>query len=204
MSSVQEVLMEPVKLRRFKVVVGLGASERADAVLEYALDQASRHERSELHLLTVVPDDTHEATENARARLAGLAESKLETFGGAGRRVHLHVRPGDTCEQLTELVHEVEADLLVVGGTPRGERKPRLGPVAQHMVENAACVVLLVRIPDYLDHPLRDRQCPACVTVRAESDGERWFCDEHTGGRTLNSVTLLSHSEPSLRGGLML
>jgi nucleotide-binding universal stress UspA family protein len=194
--------------RRFKLVVGLSASERADAVLEYALDQAARHDLSAVHMLTVVADDSFESGEEARSRLSELARAKLEVLraggGEASRRVHLHVRDGNPGEQLVELAHEVEADLLVVGASAIGVSKPRIADVPRHVVMHAPCVVMLVRVADYGEHPLRDKQCPVCVAVRAQSQGERWFCESHSGRRSMTSSLFLSHTEPSLRGGPML
>ena len=43
-------------MHRYRIVVGLDLSEYAEVVLEHALDQAARHELSELHFVTVVPD----------------------------------------------------------------------------------------------------------------------------------------------------
>jgi hypothetical protein len=160
-----------------------------------------------MHLLTVVADDRFETVDEAGRRLAELTRVKLEVFApraGAVRRVHLHVRVGDPGEQLVEMVHEIEAELLVIGASAAGTSRPPLVDVPRYAADHAPCVVMLVRVPDYGQHPLRDKQCPACVEVRGETDGEVWFCAAHSGRKTMTSSLLMPNSVPSLRGGPML
>ena len=199
--------MDPAKLPRFKLVVGVDASDRADAVLEFALDQASRHERPDIHLLRVVDGENAQAIDDARQGLGALAGAKLETFAPIGTepdwRVRLHVRPGRAAEEIASLAFEVEADLLVIGGDTVGKRRPHLGETAEHVLASSPCPVLVVRVADHEDHELRERQCPDCVKMRADSDGERWFCDKHAGGYFGTSTLLMTHSESTMRGGPM-
>jgi nucleotide-binding universal stress UspA family protein len=182
--------MEESQMRRFKVVVALDASERAEAVLEYGLDQASRHDRSELHVITVA-ERGEQAVRAAEQRLVALVKFDVDTFVHVptrARRTRLHVRSGDPAEEIVELVHEVEADLLVIGGTVSTGRRPRLGEVAERVIGRAPCVVMVVRVPDYGSHPLRERQCQACVAVRAGSDGEHWFCHAHSASSHVRAI----------------
>ena len=199
--------MDAAKLPRFKLVCAVDGSDHADAVLEFALDQASRHERPDIHVLRVVDADSEEATQSARQRLSALAGAKLDTFAPPASepawRVRLHVRPGRAGEEIIGLAYEVEADLLVIGGETVGGRKPHLGPTAEQVLAGSPCPVLVVRVADQPDHELAARQCPDCVAVRAESEGERWFCDAHAGDYFGTSTLLLAHSESLLRGGPM-
>jgi nucleotide-binding universal stress UspA family protein len=199
--------MDPAKLPRFKLVVALDGSDEADAVLEFALDQARRHERPEIHILQVVdrPDDT--TLETTRQRLSAQAGAQLETFAPAEPdshwRVRVHVRPGHVAEEIVGLAYEVEAELVVIGGTSTGRWRPHLGSTAQLVLATSPCPVLVVRVADQEEHELAARQCPDCVRMRADTDGERWFCDAHVGSHFGTSTLLLGHSESLLRGGPM-
>jgi hypothetical protein len=46
------------------------------------------------------------------------------------------------------------------------------------VLDTATCPTLVVGLTD--DSPDAITACPACVTARAESGGERWFCDAHS------------------------
>jgi hypothetical protein len=118
--------------------------------------------------------------------------------------VKLHIRAGEATREIVNLALEVESDLLVVGAATSSGKHPHLSDVTTHVLERSPCPTLLARVIDYGPHPLRDKQCPACVAVRAESDGERWFCEAHSGRGAITSTILMSHVEPSLGGGLLL
>jgi nucleotide-binding universal stress UspA family protein len=199
--------MDAAKLPRFKLVVGVDASDHADEVVEFALDQAARHDLPDIHLLQVVAADTEEAVQTARQRLAAVVGSKLDTFvpegDRAGWRVRLHIRPGKAAEEIVSLAYEVEAEMIVIGGHTEGRRKPHLGETSSRVMADSPCPVLLVRVAEQESHELASRQCPDCVRVRAESDGEVWFCDKHTGGYLSTSTLLMPHSESLMRGGPM-
>jgi nucleotide-binding universal stress UspA family protein len=199
--------MDAAKLPRFKLVVGVDASDHADEVVEFALDQAARHERPELHLLQVVDAETEEALQTARQHLAAVVGSKLDTFVPDAERgdwrVRLHVRAGGAADEILALALEVAADLLVIGGHTEGRRHPHLGHTSSSVLASSPCPTLLVRVAEQESHDLATQQCPDCVRVRAESDGEVWFCDQHTGGYLSTSTLLMPHSESLMRGGPM-
>jgi nucleotide-binding universal stress UspA family protein len=199
--------MEPQTYPRYRVLCAADASDVADAVVEHALAEAIKHDRAALHVVTVVARDDSEQIASALARLERLVRSKADIFPdrpGSDHKVHLHARAGRPAEEIVQLALEVEAQLVVVGGTLSGGRKPHLGQVAQAVVSEIPGPVLVVRVPDYEAHPLRAEQCPDCVRVRADSDGERWFCDKHHGEHALTSTIFIGNTQPSLRGGLML
>jgi nucleotide-binding universal stress UspA family protein len=199
--------MDPAKLPHFRLVVALDATDEADAVLEFALDQASRHEQPDIHVVRVIDGATEDEQQSARQRLAAICSAKLETFAPAkpepAWRVRLHVRPGRIAEEIINLAYEVEADLLVIGGPTVGRIRPHLSHITEHVLASAPCPVLVVRVTELEEHELAARQCPDCVAVRAESDGERWFCEAHAGTYFGTSTLLMGHSEPLTRGGPM-
>lgn len=179
---------------RYRMVVALDTTEYAEAVLEHALDQAARHDAPDLHFLTVVDDAA--ACDEAKAKLARLVIEGLDTFrhGKPGWYSRLHVRVGKPDEEIANLAAEVQADLLVVGrfGQHRGR-------IVADILAAAGCPALVVGLTE---HPVEAQaQCPACVAVRADSDGERWFCAEHSTTGQLRLSTRLPMSTQGLPGG---
>ena len=158
----------------FRIVVALDLSEYAEIVLEHALDQAARHSSPDLHFVHVV--DKRDV-ETAKSELGVLVMEGLDTFGKRDLdwRARLHVRAGRPHEEIVALAAEIDAHLIVIGRF--GAHHRRLGSVAHRVIEHAHCPTLAVNL---VDRPLTIPQCPDCVSVRAESDGERWFCDAHS------------------------
>jgi len=161
--------------RRFAIVVAIDLSEYSEIVLEHAIDQAARHDAPDLHVLTVVGERAD--LEEAKERLAALVLPALDELDEVNWHARLHVRSGRAHEEISNLAAELRADLIVVGRFGLHHRGTRLGSVASHVLDSATCPTLVVGLTD--DSPDAITACPDCVAVRAESDGERWFCDAH-------------------------
>lgn len=163
--------MSSVVTRRYRIVVALDLSEYAEVVLEHALDLAARHAAPELHFLTVVPGGTTDLVD-VKNRLADLVLDGLGNVGdrAAGWHARLHVRAGKPAEEIVALASDVDADLIALGrfGVHRA--------IARRVLDDAPCPVLAIKM---IDRAPEQPQCAACVQVRADSDGERWFCDQH-------------------------
>lgn len=165
-------------VRRYRIVVGIDLSEYADIVIDHALDQAARHDTPELHFLTVREKRKPSLDERKRA-LWERVYPALQTFNrhGTDWRAQLHVRRGKPEIEIAELAAEIRADLIVIGQfglhTPRASDKNLPNRVLQH----AVCPTLVVGMPSALDSP----QCTMCAAVREQSDGQSWFCPQHTG-----------------------
>lgn len=71
----------------------------------------------------------------------------------------------------------MQANLIVVGrfGLHHPGRHRR--SIAGRVVDDAPCPVLVVNFAAQEAHA--ELPCPDCEAVRADSDGERWFCDAH-------------------------
>lgn len=189
-----------VPRRRFQIVVAYDCSEYAEIVLEHAIDQAARHDAPELHILTVVEDDRADLDEIQR-RLAGLVTPALEAFKNHNSgRARLHVRIGKPHEEIANFAAEIRAQLIVAGrfGTHRGRR---LGSVIGRILDASPCPVLVVNLFD--DSPDSVPQCPDCVAARAETDGERWFCDAHRAPDRISMSPIIGLGSIPTRGGLM-
>lgn len=187
-------------IRRFRIVAALDPSEYAPIVLEHAVDQAARHDAVDLHFVTIV--DTGSALADAKSRLGALALEGLEYLRGATTdwRSRLHVRAGKPAEEIATLANDLAADLLVIG-------RFGLHPSRQHdstvdrVLELVTCPTLVIGLAGRVVEP---RQCAACVAVREESDGERWFCADHTSPDGIDLALRLPSSTRSVQGGPLL
>ncbi len=167
----------PDPLHRYRMVVALDLSEYSEVVLEHALDLAARHDTCDIHVLVV--HEPSQSLDDEKQQLVALTRDKLVTFHAAQHdwRVHLHARMGDSADQIAALAGEAQADVIVLGRFGRHRSSRRLGGVAERVLAQAPCSTLVVQLTDQgiEAHP----QCPECVVVRRDSDGERWFCDAH-------------------------
>lgn len=185
-------MTEPARPHRFPIVIALDGSEYSEIVLEHALDQAARHDAPDLHVITVV--------EKAGADLvpvkSWLARSVLEGLDAfrAGKpdwRTRLHVRVGKPDEEIVNLAAEVKADLIVIGSYGLHHARHSL---ANDVVASAPCPTLVVGLAG---HEEGEPQCPDCVRVREESDGERWFCSAHAAPDRMRLSTLVPSADVS-------
>jgi nucleotide-binding universal stress UspA family protein len=184
------------RLPRYRIVIALDGSEYSQIVLEHALDQASRHEAPDLHIVRVV-DDTRADLEPIKNWLASIVLEGLDAFraGKPDWRTRLHVLAGRPELEIANLVAEVDADLLVVGryGTHHKRRS-----IADRLVTTITCPTLVVGFPQRTVET--QPQCPECVAVRAQSDGERWFCAEHASPGRMRLSTLVPPTTTSHGG----
>jgi nucleotide-binding universal stress UspA family protein len=185
--------------RRHRIVVALDRSAYAGVVLQQALDAATAHAACDLHVLAV--QEANAPLDELKTWLAALVAEKIDHLRGASWdwRVRLHVRRGRPVEEIGALASEVGADLIIIGrfGTHRPFR--RLGTVAEQVLAAAPCPTLVVQLVD--QGVAHAPACPACLAVRRDSDGERWFCAAHSAPERVGMATLLMPLAGSLGGG---
>ncbi len=149
------------------VLVGMDFSELADRALQQAFELAARHERSEVHVLCVVPGPSlvqhHGLTgywltteagvrdgvfESLRAHVQAEWDRFMARAGASARspaRVVSHVRIGVPALGISEVAVEVAADLIVVGAYGHhGSARLLLGSVAENTMRYAGCPVLVI------------------------------------------------------------
>jgi nucleotide-binding universal stress UspA family protein len=168
-----------VRVRRYRIVVGIDLSEYADIVIEHALDQAARHDAPELHFLTVCERRRH-SIEQCKQALWEQVYPELEAFNrhGTDWRARLHVRRGKAEVEIAELAAEIRADLIVIGQFGLHTARASDNNVPNRVLQQAVCPTLVVGLPAAVDS---SPQCPMCAAVREDTAGERWFCAEHAG-----------------------
>lgn len=175
-------------MRRYRIVVGVDLSEYSEIVLEHALDQAARHDAPELHLLTV-RERKKPTAEQIKQALWDRVHPALEAFNrhGVEWRARLHIRRGKPEEQIAMLAGELRADLIVIGRFglhhPRAPHKS----LTHDVLAAGVCPTLVVGLSDTIDA----QQCPMCVAVREDTEGQQWFCGDHAakGRKTEHETT---------------
>jgi nucleotide-binding universal stress UspA family protein len=158
-----------MKTKPYVVLVGMDFSELADRALEQAFELATRRERSEVHVLCVIPSAglgaQHALTGYSLTAEAGVrdgafeslrahVQAKLDAFVARAvapgtvrvpEQVVSHVRLDTPALGIVELAGSLSADLIVVG--THGQRRPNpllMGSVAENTVRYAACPVLVI------------------------------------------------------------
>jgi nucleotide-binding universal stress UspA family protein len=184
--GVMDSSSETQPVRRYRIVVALDRSEYAEIVLEHALDQAARHPQPgvELHFVMVV--EARESTEVARRWLEEFVAEGLESFASSaeGWRTRCYLMTGSPDEGIAQLTEDLDADLLVIGRFGV-QRRPS---TCDQILDRTSCPTLVVRFGGHVVEV--NPQCPECVRVREQSDGERWFCSRHTGDRGFDIISL--------------
>jgi hypothetical protein len=124
-----------------------------------------------------------------REYITKLAQG-FETPGAT--RLGIHVRIGSPVQGILQMATDAQADLLIVGTHSRdGVKRLVLGSVAEEVVRNAHCPVLVARATDYQGLHLSDQveaPCPDCLETRRQTSGEQWWCSRHRAARPQTHV----------------
>ena len=140
------------------IVVGLDESPHGELALLEGLRRAATR-GSVLHVVSVLDGyDPMKKLEYASARINLDADKKQlservaelvarhEASGGGSVEVHRHVLVGPAAHELAWAARSVRADLLIVGTHGRkGMGRMVLGSVAEELLRQAPCSVLVVR-----------------------------------------------------------
>lgn len=163
-----------------RILVALDRSDVAEIVLEHGLDEAVRRGGADVDVVTFVPDSLDIA--DARAWLDALVREDLEVFEVHGT-ITLHVLVGDPIAGIVALASDQAVDLLVIG---------------QYNVPSPAEAICAgtaqIEIPTLVvgvEGPVLEAQCRACQAERRASNGEHWFCADHSGGRMPDLISRL-------------
>lgn len=141
------------------VVIAVDFSATARQGLAWAFDYAL-HVPSTLHTVHVIdrrwsPGDLLADAATLQRELAGteataLAELRVLTEEARARlgNVHEHVAVGKPADELLRVAHQLGADLLVIGSHGHDPIAHLfVGSVAERIVRNATCAVVVVRVP---------------------------------------------------------
>jgi nucleotide-binding universal stress UspA family protein len=180
----------------YVILAAVSLDDTGDLALREAARSAQQHGSTELHLVHVVSDRVSAESETDESVLHGqLAHAReqlqirVETLESTQTlRVLGHIRPGVPVRGILQVAADIDADLIVVGTHKRtGVRKFMLGSVAERVLREAHCPVLVAM---QKDHPLValegtiDPPCADCVDIRAQTqNGVRW-CERHSRPRS--------------------
>ena len=187
-------------LKKTVIVVGEDYSQNSNGVREAACRFSRPLEGAAIHLVHVARSNeplhfaalTRPSTapvdpallddlQAEMKQLKELTQRTAATIGATGARVFGHLRIGKAAREIVQLASDLTADLIVVGTHGRtGMMKLLLGSVAQNVVTNAGCPVLVVKPDGLPDWPEIEPPCPDCVDVQQSSHGERFWCDRHS------------------------
>lgn len=167
------------------ILAAIDYSETSDLVVMQGVELARQRHAEELHFLHVNSGSPNaESREKRRAELlewlgarlagAGLVPPELKVIG--------HEASGDPAHVIVEMANDLLVDLVVVGTHGRkGVQRMVMGSVAESVVRNCGCPVLVVRQKAH-DHPVPQIEppCPRCVEARVQSHGETLWCEQHS------------------------
>ncbi|MEB2311730.1 MAG: universal stress protein [Sorangiineae bacterium] len=142
----------------FEIVAGVDYSAPSELALARALELLAHRPDARLHVITVAagagPRLPEELTLDAKERFLSEARATLERHldeqvaarPGLRERLLLAVDFGDPAERILALAKSADADLVVVGTrNRRGVERLLLGSVAETVLRNAGCPVLVMR-----------------------------------------------------------
>lgn len=184
--------MEHASNRPYAILVSVALDSTADVVLDRALELLEGRSEAELHLVHVVPTDALGAAEQmalldrrmeqSQEHLRAIVEERVPNR--EGWKIYIHLRlDNDPARALVQASVDVRADILVVGShRRRGLEKLLLGSVAEQVLREAHCPVLLALSKDYHHEQVSEHiepPCPDCLEVRRRSKGEQFWCERH-------------------------
>lgn len=178
------------KPHAFRVVVGCDFSPLSEIAITMAATVAGPVPDASVEVLFVMPPHgqkiSHSSLEDidfeTRERLKGFIEQGLRSAGVPQLHVNAHVYPGDPATEILRLAEDVQADLIVVGTHGRvGVKRLLLGSVAEKVMRDALCPVLVMRRNRYRAHPqlMPEPACPECVKLREQTSGAARWCPAH-------------------------
>ena len=179
----------PESVRTANIVAGCDFSSASELVIAEAA-RAGQDREQTLHVLHVLdrqrPRLSHARSADlefeAHERLRALVETGLGAAGVQPRYVQMHVLPGDPATEILRLAENVAADRVVVGTHGRrGFTRLLLGSVAERVMREARCPVLVVRPLLYDAHPelVPEPPCAECTELAAQADGAARLCPVH-------------------------
>jgi nucleotide-binding universal stress UspA family protein len=183
-----------------KLVVGYDFSETANLALEEALQQVSRAPGSTLHVIMAL-EEKHKSlfsdidsrngqsfeidyvgASKVQSWLTQTVQARVQQVWPERLTLFVHVRIGDPASEILALAAEADADFIVVGTHGyTGVKRWLMGSVAEKIVREARCRVLVARAKDHSVAyvPSLEPACPQCVQTRHRTEGGQWWCEVH-------------------------
>jgi nucleotide-binding universal stress UspA family protein len=166
------------------ILAAIDYTEHSSLVVQFAVDIARQQKAQRVDFVHVrqanVDDEAREAT---RAELEAWISARLEDTNGlpyTGKAV-VHEEGGNPAEVIVSMASDLNASVVVVGTHGRkGLQRMLMGSVAEAVVRNAGCPVLVVRPVSHTQAaPSIEPPCPRCVEVQEQTQGAQLWCEQH-------------------------
>jgi nucleotide-binding universal stress UspA family protein len=167
------------------VLAAIDFSGASDLVVEQALDMARQANAHEIHFLHVRPTPRDEASvEGQQTEFEEWLDARVRDHGSVPYTIKVvaHEAYGNPADVIVEMAGDLLASAVIVGTHGRkGFQRMVMGSVAESVVRNAGCPVLVVR-PQMHNQPAPriEPPCPRCVERRLETGGEQLWCEQHS------------------------
>lgn len=193
------------KERPYVILVALQFDETGVCALDEAVRIARSVPSVELHALhSVTPGLAAELTGDLASRTAQSARApqRLEDLvdracAGTTLSVKGHIRGGSPLDAILKTASEIDADLIVVGShRRRGVEKLVLGSVAERVLHDACCPVMLAVPKSWKATSSVEPPCLECLAERAQTGDRMRWCERHSRPRVRAHVYVPSDAPP--------
>ena len=170
---------------QISILAAIDFSDTASLVVQEAVDLARQKGAAQLHFVHVNHSLPNDPGQDARhAELLEWLDARLTGPRGVPHTVKVvgHELSGDVAKLIVEMAADLSAEVVVIGTHGRkGLERLLLGSVASAVVQSCGCPVLVVRAKLH-HHPAVQIEppCPRCVEVRAQSQGQTYWCEQHS------------------------
>jgi nucleotide-binding universal stress UspA family protein len=179
---------------RYVLLAALQFDETGIRALGEACRIAQRDSIAELHVVhaiaaSLLPE--HDGEPTSIAAQLERAPIKLREYvdracAGTTIKVVAHVRAGTPAQIILQTAADLDADMIVLGTHQRrGVEKLLLGSVAERVLREAPCPVLIAAPKSFHAAPASssiEPPCPDCVEARNSPQDVAW-CERHSHGR---------------------
>lgn len=177
----------------YKILIAVAFDSTAEQALPEGIRLALGHPGSELHVVhvsgepgpldatrTLIPtaDGPEDPAETLRRRIEMAWQQAGEL------QVIAHIRSGKPATEILQAAIDVGADIIVLGSHRRaGVKKLMLGSVAEQVLHEAHCPVLIVLARDYsgtVASPTIAPPCEECLATRKATANSSFWCERHS------------------------
>jgi nucleotide-binding universal stress UspA family protein len=173
----------------YVIIAALTFDATGDCALQEAARSAELHDIAELHVVHVVTErksndgsDEELTLEQKLARAPEQIQRHVDTIWATKPlKILAHVRTGVPASSILQAAADINADLIVVGTHRRsGMEKLMLGSVAERVLRDAHCPVLIALPKTYAYAPSIEPPCPDCLEKRRATNNQTYWCDRHS------------------------
>jgi nucleotide-binding universal stress UspA family protein len=180
----------------YVILAALSSDETGEHALFEAARVAALRDASELHVVHVVDDEGPAESSGELIELERRLERAPSALERAIDRLHemmparvtAHIRAGQPARSILQTAIDIDADLIVIGSHPRTRLESIIaGSVAERVLRDAHCPVLVALPKNYLGAPKSESiepPCADCVVARQQTNNGSFWCERHS--RTYN------------------